>query len=69
MPADPLARARHAAAQMDTHRAALARLADERAHWIREAVMSGMRPAEVARALGISRQAVAQVLSRRDPLA
>jgi transcriptional regulator with XRE-family HTH domain len=49
---------------MDTHRAALARLADERAETLREALAAGMTRSDIAKALGISKQAVAQILSR-----
>jgi DNA invertase Pin-like site-specific DNA recombinase len=64
MPADPLTRARRAAAQMDSHRAALARLAQERADAVREAVAGGMKRSEVARQLGISPQAITKLLGR-----
>jgi DNA-directed RNA polymerase specialized sigma24 family protein len=53
---------------MDTHRAALARLADERAQAIRDALAGGMSQAEVAKALGITRQAVNQALMRPSPV-
>lgn len=62
--ADPLTRARRAAARMDDHRAALARLASERAEAIREAIASGLSQADVARELGISRQAITKLLQR-----
>lgn len=70
MPAssDPIDRARRLAARMDTHRAALARLADERAQAIRDALAGGMSQAEVAKALGITRQAVNQALMRPSPV-
>lgn len=61
---DALERARHAAAAMDTHRAAMARLAQERADAIREAIATGMSRSEVARALGVSPQAVTKLLQR-----
>lgn len=64
--ADPLTRARRTAARMDTHRAALSRLADERAEAVRDAVASGMTRSQVAQALGISKQALAQILSRNN---
>lgn len=64
MPSDPLTRARRAAARMDDHRAALARLADERVEAIREAIASGLSQADVARELGISRQAITKLLQR-----
>lgn len=64
MPVDPLTRARRTAAQMDTHRAAMARLAQERAEAVREAIATGMSRAEVARALGISPQAITKLLQR-----
>lgn len=47
---------------MDTHRAALARLAQERADAIREALAGGLSQADVARELGVTRQAVSKAL-------
>ena len=64
MRGDPLTRARRAAAQMDTHRAALARLGQERADAIREALAAGMARSDVARALGVSPQAITKLLGR-----
>lgn len=64
MPADPLTRARRAAARMDSHRAAMARLGQERADAIREALATGMKRSEVARALGVSPQAITKLLQR-----
>jgi DNA invertase Pin-like site-specific DNA recombinase len=64
MPSDPLTRARRAAAQMESHRAALARLAQERADAVREAVANGMSRSEVARQLGVSPQAITKLLAR-----
>lgn len=61
---DPIARARRAAARMDDHRAALSRLADERAAAVRAALATGMSRSEVARELGISKQALALILKR-----
>jgi transposase-like protein len=49
---------------MDSHRAALARLAQERADAVREAVAGGMKRSEVARQLGISPQAITKLLGR-----
>lgn len=49
---------------MDTHRAALARLADERAAAVRDALAAGMTRSQVARALGVSPQAITQLLQR-----
>lgn len=64
MPADPLTRARRAAAQMDTHRAALARLGQERADAIRDALAGGMSRSQIARELGVSPQAITKLLAR-----
>lgn len=49
---------------MDDHRAALSRLADERAAAVRAALATGMSRSEVARELGISKQALALILKR-----
>lgn len=64
MPTDPLTRARRAAAQMDTHRAALARLAQERADAVREAIAGGMSRSAIARELGVTPQAITKLLGR-----
>lgn len=64
MQTDPLTKARRAAAQMDTHRAALARLAQERADAVRDAITAGMSRSEIARQLGVSPQAITKLLSR-----
>jgi DNA-binding NarL/FixJ family response regulator len=65
MPADPLAVARRCAARMDTHRAALSRLADKRADAVRDALASGMSRTQIASELGITKQAVALILKRQ----
>lgn len=62
---DPLTRARHAAARIDECRAAMARLAEERADAIREAISEGMSQSDVARALGVSPQAISKALTSR----
>jgi transposase-like protein len=49
---------------MESHRAALARLAQERADAVREAVANGMSRSEVARQLGVSPQAITKLLAR-----
>lgn len=64
--ADPLIRARRAAAQMETHRAALARLADERAEAVRDALAAGMSRSAVARELGVTPQAITKLLLRGE---
>lgn len=64
--ADPLTRARNATAKMDTHRAALARLADERAEAVRDAIAAGMSRSAVARELGVTPQAITKLLLRRE---
>jgi CRP-like cAMP-binding protein len=61
----PLERARRASLAMEHHRAALATLAVERAEATHEAIAGGMSRAEVARDLGITRQAVAKLLKHR----
>lgn len=62
----PLILARRAAEAMDHHRAALGRLADERAAAVRAALGLGMSRSDVARALGISPQAITKLLKSRD---
>ena len=61
---DHVARARRLAAEMDIHRAAMARLAQERADAVREAIAGGMSRSDIARALGVSPQAITKLLQR-----
>jgi transposase-like protein len=49
---------------MDFHRAALARLGQERADAVRAAIDGGMSRSDVARALGVSPQAITKLLAR-----
>ena len=65
MSTDPITRARRAAARMDTHRAALARLSEERADAVKDALADGMSRSDVARALGVSPQAITKLLRQR----
>jgi hypothetical protein len=60
---DPLVDARRAAAEMENHRAALALLAEQRADAVRRAMANGLSRSDVARSLGVTRQAIAKLLS------
>jgi hypothetical protein len=62
---DALADARRAAAEMDGHRAALALLADQRARAVQRALAGGLSRSDVARSLGVSRQAITKLLTDR----
>lgn len=62
---DPLLVARRATQQMELHRTALARLADERADAIQAALAAGLSRADVARGLGVTPQAITKVLNRQ----
>jgi DNA-binding NarL/FixJ family response regulator len=62
---DPLVDARRAAAEMDNHRAALAALADQRAEAVRRAIAGGLSRSDVARSLGVTRQAITKLLTDR----
>ena len=57
--------ARRAAAHMDWHRSALATLADQRAQAVRDALGLGMSRTDVARALGVTPQAITKLLRNR----
>jgi DNA-directed RNA polymerase specialized sigma24 family protein len=59
---DALADARRAATEMDDHRAALALLADRRARAVRRAMGGGLSCSDVARSLGVTRQAISKLL-------
>lgn len=61
---DPLLRAKLCVEDMQAHRDAIARLAEMRVAAIREALGSGMSQYAVAKALGITPQAVAKILSK-----
>jgi DNA-directed RNA polymerase specialized sigma24 family protein len=61
---DPLIIARRAAMEMERHRIALARLADQRAAAVRLAIGRGLSRAEVARRLGVTPQAITKLLNR-----
>lgn len=50
--------------QTDALRRQLADVADARAAIIRDLVADGVRPAEIARALGVTRQAINHMLRR-----
>jgi DNA-binding NarL/FixJ family response regulator len=65
---DPLADARRAAAEMDGHRAALALLADQRAEAVRRALAGGLSRSDVARSLGVTRQAITKLLADHGPV-
>jgi plasmid maintenance system antidote protein VapI len=62
---DPLADARRAAAAMEEHRTALADLADRRARAVHRALARGQSRSDVARSLGVSRQAITKLLAGR----
>jgi hypothetical protein len=64
---DALADARRAAAEMDDHRGALALLADRRADAVRRAMAGGLSRSDVARSLGVTRQAITKLLAGHGP--
>ena len=61
---DPILKAKLCVEDMEKHREAIARLAEMRAAAVQEALDSGMTRAQVARALGVSPQAITQLLAR-----
>jgi hypothetical protein len=53
---------------MDSHRGALALLADRRADAVRRAMAGGLSRSDVARSLGVTRQAITKLLADHGPV-